>query len=82
MPLAAVRQEFLEWQDQIAERIRQADGLDLPRARARSPLRVWKWSLGTFFAVALAHERRHIWQARQVSNEQGFPRSVTLKSEA
>jgi hypothetical protein len=72
-PLAAVGQEFLAWQDRIAERIKQADGLDLLAARARSPLRVWKWSLGTFFAVTLAHERRHIWQARQVRNERGFP---------
>jgi hypothetical protein len=72
-PLAVVRQEFLEWQDQIAERIKQADGLDLLRARARSPLRVWKWSLGTFFAVTLAHERRHIWQAREVRKHPAFP---------
>jgi hypothetical protein len=72
-PRAAVRQEFMEWQDQIADRIRQADGLDLRRARARSPITLWKWSLGTFFAVTLAHERRHIWQARQVRNAPGFP---------
>jgi len=31
------------------------------------------WSLGTMFAVTLAHERRHIWQARRVRNDKNFP---------
>jgi hypothetical protein len=30
------------------------------------------WSLGMFFAVMLVHERRHIWQARQVRNHPDF----------
>ena len=65
---------FLRWQDVLAERIRAADGLDLRRARRRSPiLPLFTWSLGTMFALTLAHERRHIWQARQVRNEKAFP---------
>ena len=80
-PLADVRREFLDWQDRFAERIGQADGLDLARARARSPMPLWKWRLGAYIAIALAHERRHIWQARQVRNDPGFHMSVTLKSE-
>jgi len=72
-PLAAVRSDFMTWQDRLDERIRQADGLDLQRARHRSPMPLWQWSLGTFLAVALAHERRHIWQAREVRNASGFP---------
>jgi hypothetical protein len=72
-PLAAVRSDFMAWQDRLDERIRQADGLDLQRARYRSPMPLWQWSLGTFLAVSLAHERRHIWQAREVRNATGFP---------
>ena len=72
-PLTIVRDEFLSWQDRIGERIRQADGLDLRRARAGSPLPGWRWTLGTFFAVTLAHERRHIWQAREIRKEAAFP---------
>ena len=65
---------FLRWQDVLAERIRAADGLDLRRARRRSPiLPLFTWSLGTMFALSLAHERRHIWQARQVRNDRAFP---------
>jgi hypothetical protein len=68
-PKADVVADFLQWQDQIGERIRQADGLDLQRARARSPaLPLFVWSLGGHLAITLAHERRHLWQARQVRN--------------
>jgi hypothetical protein len=74
-PLAAVRDEFLEWQDRLGERMRQADGLDLRRARHRSPMPGWRWTLGTFFAITLAHERRHIWQAREVRKEPAFPKA-------
>jgi hypothetical protein len=69
-----VMNAFSSWQDRLAERIERADGLDLRRARRRSPvLPIMKWSLGTMFSLVLAHERRHIWQARQVRNTKGFP---------
>jgi hypothetical protein len=66
-PMAAVLTEFTEWQERLGERIRLADGLDLRRARGRSPaFPLITWSLGSMFAITLAHERRHLWQARQV----------------
>lgn len=65
---------FVQWQDRLTERVHAADGLDLRRARRRSPiLPLFTWSLGTMFAVMLAHERRHIYQARQVRNDRQFP---------
>lgn len=68
-PMDAVLGEFNVWQDRLGERIRLADGLDLRRARARSPaFPLVRWSLGSLFAITLAHERRHLWQARQVRN--------------
>lgn len=72
-PMEAVRTEFMQWQDQLAERLRRADGLDLYKARQASPLKIWRWSLGSYIAIMLAHERRHVWQARQVRNDKGFP---------
>jgi len=66
---ADVLQEFLGWQDQFAARLGQASGIDLKRARTRSPFVWWlRYSLGTGFAAFLAHERRHLWQAREVRN--------------
>jgi hypothetical protein len=71
---ADVLREFDGWQQQFAERLRAADGIDLRRARMRSPVASWlHYSLGIGFQIFLAHERRHLWQARQVrhSIEQG-----------
>jgi hypothetical protein len=31
------------------------------------------WSLGGFFQMMLAHERRHTFQARQVRQNPAFP---------
>jgi DinB superfamily len=64
---ADVLTEFLDLQQQFADRLRQSDGLDLRKARTRSPMFSWlRYSLGIGFAVFLGHERRHLWQARQV----------------
>jgi hypothetical protein len=77
-----VLHEFLEWQDRFAERVRGADGLDLRHVRARSPVSSWlRYSLGTAFRVFLAHERRHLWQARHVRQELDHrPSTIALPS--
>ncbi len=71
----AVVAAFDQLQDGLAERLRECDGWDLRRARARSP---WhpaiKLGLGGLLQVTLAHERRHLWQARRVRAAPGFPR--------
>lgn len=73
-PLDAVLAEFMDWQRKIVEQVRSADGFHLARAQARSPVFApLRWSLGSLFAITLAHERRHIWQARQVRNALNFP---------
>jgi len=72
-PVDAVRAEFLRWQDELDKRLRDADGLDLHRAKQQSPIPLVKWSLGTYFQLMLAHERRHIWQAREVRQHPSFP---------
>jgi len=67
--MVAIVADFMEWQDKLGATIRRADGLDLVRPRGRSPaLPLIKWSLGALIAITLAHERRHLWQARQVRN--------------
>jgi hypothetical protein len=65
---------FKDCQEQLELRLRRADGVDLRRAKHRSPvLPLFTWRLGTMFALTLAHERRHLWQARQVRNHPSFP---------
>src|SRR5262249_60665334 len=66
---------FRAYQVQYIDRLRQANGVDLARARVRSPAASWlRIPLGTGFAIMAAHERRHLWQARQVSGAGGVVR--------
>lgn len=64
---ALVVPEFIRIRDQLADRIRAADGLDLARVRTISPInRLIRMPLGAYFNFILAHDRRHLWQARNV----------------
>jgi hypothetical protein len=73
LSLDDVRVQFLHWQDELSRRLREADGLDLSRAKEKSPIPFVKWSLGAFILLMLAHERRHTFQARQVRQNPAFP---------
>lgn len=65
---------FRAYQVQFVDRLRQANGLDLSRARVRSPAVSWiRMPLGAGFAAMTAHERRHLWQARRVMETATFP---------
>lgn len=58
----------------LIDRVRRATGLDLSRVKLRSPLvPLIRLPLGTWLAFLVAHERRHLWQARQVRQELRFP---------
>lgn len=71
--LSRVLPEFVAIRDQLAERVRRADGLDLRRIKAVSPAnRFFRLPLGAYFAFVIAHDRRHLWQARQVRNAPAF----------
>lgn len=65
--IAATLSDFFVVRDELAARLRQADGLDLKRAKIRSPVARWLvMPLGAYFAFLITHERRHLWQARKV----------------
>jgi hypothetical protein len=66
---------FRAYQVQFVDRLRQANGLDLARARVKSPaINLLRMPLGSGFALMVAHERRHLQQARTVLADPGFPR--------
>ena len=66
---------FRAYQVQFVDRLRQASGLDLRRAKVHSPASIWiKMSLNSGFALMAAHERRHLWQAQRVMAAPGFPK--------
>lgn len=65
---------FRAYQVQFIDRLRQANGLDLARARVQSPAASYlRVPLGSGFAVMVAHERRHLLQARNVIATATFP---------
>jgi hypothetical protein len=59
---------------EVEERIREAAGVDLRRARFVSPAsRLVRMNLGDAFSVLLVHERRHLLQLRNLRSHPGFP---------
>ncbi len=56
------------------ECLRRANGLDLARVKVPSPaVPLLRFQLGALFAGQAAHERRHLWQGKQVRAASGFP---------
>jgi hypothetical protein len=75
-PITAVLPTFLHLQGQLALQLEQANGLDLARVRVPAPgMGPLRFNLQLTFAWIAAHERRHLWQARQVRNHAAFPRA-------
>jgi len=75
-PITAVLPTFRHIQEQLALLLERANGLDLARIKMRGPgLGPVRLNLYAIFAWIAAHERRHLWQARQVRNHAAFPPS-------
>ena len=76
-----VMPEFQALHERLERVLRSANGLDLARIRARSPVTKWiRYSLGMSFWLLAAHDRRHIHQARELSKAPGFPAATFPKS--
>lgn len=72
----AVLAELTASRGRILDRVRQSTGLDLRRAIVVSPVsRLIRVPLGAYLAFLAAHDRRHLWQARQVRAASGFGQS-------
>jgi len=74
-PITAVLPTFLHLQERVARLVESADGLDLGRIKVPAPgMGPVRLNLYATLAWIAAHERRHLWQARQVRQDGGFPR--------
>ncbi len=63
-----VRADFAACRDEMIALLRDADGLDLDRAKITSPfLSILRMPVFSAYQVLLAHARRHIWLARQTA---------------
>ncbi len=66
-PITGVLPTFLHVQRNFTIQIERAEGLDLRRVKVPTLITsLMKISLGTTFALAASHERRHMAQARRV----------------
>ncbi|HYF02502.1 MAG TPA: DinB family protein [Patescibacteria group bacterium] len=62
-----VLKDFYALQEELLRLMREAQDVDLQRAKAPSQiLPVIRFSVGEWLAVTAVHERRHLWQAAQV----------------
>ncbi len=58
--------------------IAEAATIDANRARFKNPfVPLIRFSIATGLFVIAAHDRRHLWQAEQVTRAPGFPGAVT-----
>ena len=73
-PLEATVARWNGLQSRLGDCIRSAEGLDFRRIKVRSQFGPISFSLGGTLLILLAHERRHLWQARQVRLDVAFPR--------
>lgn len=69
-----LRRDYEHAHRDLIAAVRRAEGLDLARVKFGSPIMpLLRQPLGTWLLFVAAHERRHLWQARQVRQEPGFP---------
>ncbi|MEI9814984.1 MAG: DinB family protein [Acidobacteriota bacterium] len=72
-PLAASLAEYRRITSALQGLMLRANGLDLKRVKTIMPaLRFMKMPLGARFALVCAHDRRHLWHARNIRNYPAF----------
>lgn len=64
---------FFSVHDRERELIRAANEIDVNRTTFRNPFLPLRMRVGTALRVGPAHDRRHVWQAQNVTKAQGFP---------
>ena len=74
-PKAEVVAEFDAAQQELRDFAIACESLDVNRTRFVNPfLKLIRFSLATGLLVSAAHERRHLWQANNVTRMAEFPR--------
>jgi hypothetical protein len=72
-----IQAEWNATHDKVDELLHQSNGLDLVRIKTTSPASSWiKYPLGIAFWIHTSHDRRHLWQARNVINDARYPKAA------
>jgi hypothetical protein len=68
--------EFIDSHKPVRNVIEAASDMDVNRIRFKNPFVPFvRFTVGTGLLVISAHDRRHLWQANQVTVARGFPAS-------
>ena len=68
--------EFVDSHKPVRSVIEAASDMDVNRIRFKNPFVPFvRFTVGTGLLVICAHDRRHLWQANQVTVARGFPSS-------
>lgn len=71
---AEVLKEFVALHDDVRRLLEAVDGYDLGAAKMQSPFfKLLRYKLGSAIALLTAHDRRHLWQAREVVKQLPAP---------
>lgn len=76
VPKPQVLAAFYAVQEKLRNTLSAANGLALDRIKAGSAAKGAGWlklNVAAWFAATLAHERRHVAQAKRVTEAEGFP---------
>ncbi|MBI3982371.1 MAG: DinB family protein [Gemmatimonadetes bacterium] len=61
-----VLNDFIALHAELDKVLEQVNGLDLNTAKMQSPFFKWlRYKVGSAFALHAAHDRRHLWQAKE-----------------
>lgn len=81
-PWPQIEADWKSTHDRIDDLLQRANGLDLARVKVQSPASRWiAYPLGIAFWIHAGHDRRHLWQVRQVINDVRFPRKVAAEKQ-
>ena len=74
--------ELMQLHDRLLQLLEQLNGYDLGAVRVPSPFAAWlRYKLGSGIALTLAHDRRHLWQAREAVQAYRRPRRPTSQGD-
>jgi hypothetical protein len=78
-----IQADWKSTHDKLDDLLLQANGLDLAKVKTKSPASSWvRYPLGMAFWIQAAHDRRHLWQARQIVNDARFPKTPKVRETA
>ncbi len=83
VPIAAAVAAYLASHDDYRRLVAAAAEVDVNRVVARNPfIAAVRMRLSTALLVVPAHDRRHLWQARQVLRQPGFPAAAAVRTDS